>query len=371
MAHRVSWLSLGPIPRDVPPEGYTYRCEDLGILKPWLYRFFVTPLSKITPASVAANDITILAALCSFAPIVVFQLFAGEAPGWVQATIPALGLFLYVVLDHLDGTHARRTGTSSPLGELLDHWFDGVNGGLVTFGVALAWNANGPVMATLVALGTLAYALAMSEQKATGVLRLDRMSGNEGMALICCTNLLIGVLGQQRACELPLWGGYTLAHLFQFLCGLGCVGTCKNVFLRSSVRRTMPDCMPIVVAGVLVVTWSMAGLDGRVAAWIVTLAGAICSGRLVLARTTGLVYKWDGLGLGALALGVVATLALHPDPVTLHRLGLVVACILGLRALGDVIWAIEALARFVRRGEVLALFVPARAAETAPERERS
>jgi phosphatidylglycerophosphate synthase len=38
-----------------------------------------------------------------------------------------LGLFLYQTLDAIDGKQARRTGSSSPLGELFDHGCDAVS----------------------------------------------------------------------------------------------------------------------------------------------------------------------------------------------------------------------------------------------------
>lgn len=36
----------------------------------------------------------------------------------------AMGLFLYSTFDNCDGKQARRTGSSSPLGELFDHGID-------------------------------------------------------------------------------------------------------------------------------------------------------------------------------------------------------------------------------------------------------
>ena len=36
----------------------------------------------------------------------------------------AIGIFLYQTLDGCDGKQARRTGTSSPLGEFFDHGCD-------------------------------------------------------------------------------------------------------------------------------------------------------------------------------------------------------------------------------------------------------
>lgn len=41
----------------------------------------------------------------------------------------ALGLFLYQSLDAIDGKQARRTDSSSPLGELFDHGCDSVSAG--------------------------------------------------------------------------------------------------------------------------------------------------------------------------------------------------------------------------------------------------
>jgi ethanolaminephosphotransferase len=44
----------------------------------------------------------------------------GVAPSWVYY-VCALNLFVYQTMDALDGKQARRTQSSSPLGELFDH----------------------------------------------------------------------------------------------------------------------------------------------------------------------------------------------------------------------------------------------------------
>jgi choline/ethanolamine phosphotransferase len=41
--------------------------------------------------------------------------------------LTALGIFLYQSLDAIDGKQARRTNSSSPLGELFDHGCDSVS----------------------------------------------------------------------------------------------------------------------------------------------------------------------------------------------------------------------------------------------------
>ena len=52
------------------------------------------------------------------------KCFSQAIPSWVWFTIGIL-LFVSHTLDGIDGKQARRTGSSSPLGELFDHGCDG------------------------------------------------------------------------------------------------------------------------------------------------------------------------------------------------------------------------------------------------------
>ncbi len=51
-----------------------------------------------------------------------------QVPGWA-CYLCALGLFIYQSLDAIDGKQARRTKSSSPLGELFDHGCDSISTG--------------------------------------------------------------------------------------------------------------------------------------------------------------------------------------------------------------------------------------------------
>lgn len=55
-----------------------------------------------------------------------------QAPTWAYLAC-ALGLFIYQSLDAIDGKQARRTNSSTPLGELFDHGCDSLSTGLLTF----------------------------------------------------------------------------------------------------------------------------------------------------------------------------------------------------------------------------------------------
>jgi ethanolaminephosphotransferase len=50
----------------------------------------------------------------------------GPGPSWLYYSFAA-GLFMYQTMDNIDGKQARRTGTSSGLGELFDHGIDSLN----------------------------------------------------------------------------------------------------------------------------------------------------------------------------------------------------------------------------------------------------
>ena len=49
--------------------------------------------------------------------------FKGIVPSWVFI-ICGINLFIYMTLDAIDGKQARRTKSSSPLGQLFDHGCD-------------------------------------------------------------------------------------------------------------------------------------------------------------------------------------------------------------------------------------------------------
>jgi phosphatidylglycerophosphate synthase len=53
-------------------------------------------------------------------------------PAW-SYFLCGLGLFIYQSLDAIDGKQARRTNSSTPLGELFDHGCDAISTGLPIF----------------------------------------------------------------------------------------------------------------------------------------------------------------------------------------------------------------------------------------------
>jgi hypothetical protein len=94
------------------------------------------------PLWLAPNLVTLLG-LCfmiASAALVVARdpgLTAPLPPG--VAVFCGVSLFCYQTLDAIDGKQARRTGTSSPLGQLFDHGCDALNTVFICTVLAAAW----------------------------------------------------------------------------------------------------------------------------------------------------------------------------------------------------------------------------------------
>ena len=91
---------------------------------------------KLCPIWVAPNLLTFVGFICCFGHFGLLALYdynftaatvtapvEEQIPSWAWVGV-ALLLFLAHTLDGIDGKQARRTGTSTPLGELFDHGLD-------------------------------------------------------------------------------------------------------------------------------------------------------------------------------------------------------------------------------------------------------
>ncbi|XP_071452389.1 cholinephosphotransferase 1 isoform X5 [Hetaerina americana] len=108
---------------------HEYHCASDSLLDPWLNPWWSWLVTKV-PLSVAPNTITIVGLAVNILTTLILIIYSpdakAEAPRWAFF-VCALGLFIYQSLDAIDGKQARRTGTSSPLGELFDHGCDSIS----------------------------------------------------------------------------------------------------------------------------------------------------------------------------------------------------------------------------------------------------
>eukprot|EP01104_Vermistella_antarctica_P011026 TRINITY_DN3012_c0_g1_i2.p1 TRINITY_DN3012_c0_g1~~TRINITY_DN3012_c0_g1_i2.p1 ORF type:complete len:446 (+),score=48.58 TRINITY_DN3012_c0_g1_i2:322-1659(+) len=149
----------------IPPDklqtlkAYKYRASDFSLLANHVMCHFWSALIQWFPRWLAPNLITLIgfgfivfgwAAMVAFCPDL-----EGQAPAWVYAA-NSICVFVYQTMDALDGKQARRTGSSSPLGELFDHGCDAMTAAFLvltmvtTLQLGAGWHSFVFVHATLV-----------------------------------------------------------------------------------------------------------------------------------------------------------------------------------------------------------------------------
>lgn len=109
---------------------YKYSSIDKSLLSKYVLKPYWSKFLLLFPTSMAPNLITLSG--LSFVVINVLTLLYYDpglehgCPPWVYVSF-AVGLWFYQSFDSIDGMQARRTGQSSPLGEMFDHGCDALN----------------------------------------------------------------------------------------------------------------------------------------------------------------------------------------------------------------------------------------------------
>ncbi|CBZ31323.1 unnamed protein product [Leishmania donovani] len=161
---------------------YVYRSEDRSYLYNHMWRPLCRKVVDYLPVWLAPNIITVAAlafvgtthGLLAYympkltvsgehyltrsetgtTPLQLVECPPPPPPAFVFV-LAAVALFLYQLLDNLDGHQARRTGTSSPLGMLMDHGCDAVNCIIGALSVATAVSAGPSWKTWLIVLNTV------------------------------------------------------------------------------------------------------------------------------------------------------------------------------------------------------------------------
>jgi ethanolaminephosphotransferase len=179
-------FSIQRVPQEVIEKrlaSYAYRCDDRAILLHPMKRWLATPLLRFIPYGLPANLITIFS--CSLIWLVMWMVIGWDAHTSLRSGLIALCVLGYAVGDHLDGLQAKRTQTSSPLGEWFDHGLDIYNTGLVFYATCLFFRCDdiaivGASLYAVLAAQTLIY----TEQFKRSHLRFEELSSLESLFLI-------------------------------------------------------------------------------------------------------------------------------------------------------------------------------------------
>jgi len=162
---------------------YQYRCIDESILLPFLKKYVFSVLHRYIPYGVPANYLTLVSIIVIWSCFL--YLIGVDTPDDTDIIIVFFAITIYVIFDHFDGLQAKKTGTGSPLGEILDHYSDVFNGSIILYlffrilQIELGWIFYLVIWANLVAF-TVTYL----EQSIRKELYFGKMGSLEGILLI-------------------------------------------------------------------------------------------------------------------------------------------------------------------------------------------
>jgi phosphatidylglycerophosphate synthase len=98
---------------------YTYISPDGSYFYNKIMSPFCNKIVTYIPNFIHPNILTLTGVICSY-----ISMYLVKTENKKYGPLAGLLWILYIILDNLDGKQARRTGTSSKFGELLDHVCD-------------------------------------------------------------------------------------------------------------------------------------------------------------------------------------------------------------------------------------------------------
>ncbi|PLN82881.1 sn-1,2-diacylglycerol cholinephosphotransferase [Aspergillus taichungensis] len=186
----------------LPLKSYKYSSVDKSFISNYILRHYWNAFVELLPLWMAPNMVTLIGFMFIVGNVFLIEIFVpdlvGPGPAWIYFSF-ALGMWMYSTLDNVDGKQARRTGTSSGLGELFDHGIDSLN---CTLGALLETAAMGLGSTSLGAYTAIVPCLAMYfstwETYHTHTLWLGYINApTEGLLVAIALMIVSGVCGPE------------------------------------------------------------------------------------------------------------------------------------------------------------------------------
>ncbi|CDW86468.1 cdp-alcohol phosphatidyltransferase family protein [Stylonychia lemnae] len=152
---------------------HKYQGQELS----YSYNYFYSPICTKLP-----NLVSLIGFLFNLGPHIMIPLFftndlEGDLPSWFCYFL-GISFFIYMVCDNTDGKQARRTGSSSALGMLIDHGMDSITAFVCILIIQTLVQVGNNYSAIIsLTASTLPFYFATIEQYYTGELILQVVNG--------------------------------------------------------------------------------------------------------------------------------------------------------------------------------------------------
>ncbi|MEE8408929.1 MAG: CDP-alcohol phosphatidyltransferase family protein [Myxococcota bacterium] len=270
-------------------DAYRYEAVCASPLVAFLKRYWFLPVHSVLPAGIHANVITTLGAACnllSFLCCVAFR--AHPNPAWL--ILAAVLLWTYATFDNIDGTRARQTRTSGPVGELLDHGIDSMTAFLSPLGVAIAFGLPPAYLLAVVCAASIGAHASFWEPYHTGKLTTGYLTDVEGFVVGSLVLAAGGILGVEPITT-PMFGTGVSAMEVAVVATVGSFGyqALSCVWRVRSMRKTA-QLLPQLGTQALFVAWFVAS-DGALGVVALCMIVGVSAGRSSLGAIVARLYK--------------------------------------------------------------------------------
>jgi phosphatidylglycerophosphate synthase len=282
------------------PLRYSYKSVNNSIVNAFYKRYWLPLVIKAVPVRMSANLISIIGNAGAWVAFLILSGLivgpmsaAGRERPWIFG-VCALCLFFYHTMDNLDGMQARRTGSSGPLGEFVDHWFDSFNTFLLPLGLGLAFPAIPPLMVAItILLCCLADWLSLRTTRNTGVLVFGRLSSEEALLFSYVVCMAIWAMGYDFWLRPSLFGIPRVVLLYAitpigFLASI--IATFKSAG-RPDLLAFMLSCIIPLFAWTIIGERRMGSAALLCGGLLMGFAAARFSGDVMRDRLVGLEYR--------------------------------------------------------------------------------
>ncbi|XP_041083501.1 choline/ethanolaminephosphotransferase 1-like isoform X2 [Polyodon spathula] len=178
---------------------HRYRSAGRSLLEPLMQCYWEWLVARV-PVWIAPNLITIVGLVTNIFTTLVLVYYCPtateQAPLWAYLSC-AVGLFIYQSLDAIDGKQARRTNSSSPLGELFDHGCDSLSTVFVVLGtcIAVQLGTHPDWMFFCCFAGMFMFYCAHWQTYVSGTLRFGIFDVSESQICVIILQILTGTVG--------------------------------------------------------------------------------------------------------------------------------------------------------------------------------
>jgi len=225
-----------------------YQMDDSSVIAHKL-NIWWTKCASWVPTWISANTVTVGAAAPLILCWLVSVLFSidPESKGlpWWLMVFAAFAEFFFQTMDAVDGKHARRLGTSSSLGDFLDHVMDSVSIMTTSFVICRGLGFDSPAFEYFCLIDTsLSFVVVHWESAKILVMKLDNGSSiTEAQLSFMLIFLLTAIGGNDFWSISIIHPSITLGRL----AAGGMMGVITAAQCYKSLSRVLEKCKPIIL----------------------------------------------------------------------------------------------------------------------------